>query len=772
LGAAPAAVRLARWSARRPAWVIVAWIAFVIACFTAGTVTGVTQQTTADQHIGDASRAADLLRAGGLTTPDMESVLISSTADTGSTESRADSTTMATAAATIADIMRAQPVVSGVDPAAPAPNGHALLIRITLRGDAETAAHQRVQPLLDATAAVQRDYPTLRIEEAGTASIALAQDQTTGADFQRAELFSVPVTLLILLLAFGALVAAGIPVLLALSAVAAAIGLSAAVSRFVPVTGSADSMVLLIGMAVGVDYSLFYLRREREERRYGAGRLEAIELAAGTSGHAVLVSGTAVISAMTGLFLARDAIFSSLAVSAILVVAVAVLGSLTVLPAAMSALGRRIDRLRVPLLWRRTEKRARADRTTRTDRADRIGRVGPPRFWSLLLRPALRHPLITLVLSVAALLALASPALNMRLKLPGIEDVPRSLAVMRTYDRITAAFPNTGTAHQVVVRAPAGRNKDVRTELADLNTRLISDPLFVFTVPAAVRSSADDTITEMDVVTPYPDGSDQARQSLTELREQLVPATVGAVGGAEYVVGGPVAIDADYSAHTARQLPLVIAFVLLLTFLIMAVTFRSLVIALTAIVLNLLSAASAYGLLTWVFQGTWANGALDFRSSGAVVTWLPLFLFAVLSGLSMDYHVFVVSRIREAADRGKSTRDAVAEGITGSAGVVTSAAVVMVAVFAIFATLSTIDMKQLGVGLAAAILIDATIIRAVVLPSAMSLLGEANWWAPKFLRRITYVARHSPVAAYRRDVAATHTARRTGDPTADRPTGR
>ena len=254
-------------------------------------------------------------------------------------------------------------------------------------------------------------------------------------------------------------------------------------------------------------------------------------------------------------------------------------------------------------------------------------------------------------------------------------------------------------------------------------------------VEPPLQVSSDGRVSILEVATPYEARSAEAATALERLRIDLVPATVGTVPGAEVAVGGEVAGSVDYAAHVRSKLPWVMGFVLILTFLVMVLTFRSVVIALTSIALNLLSAAAAYGLLVLVFQGTWAEGLLGFTSMDAVVSWLPLFLFVVLFGLSMDYHVFVVSRIREAVRRGLPNRAAVAEGITGSAGVVTSAAIVMVAVFSIFATLSTIDMKQLGVGLAAAILLDATIIRAVVLPSAMALLGRANWWAPRFLRR-------------------------------------
>ena len=419
---------------------------------------------------------------------------------------------------------------------------------------------------------------------------------------------------------------------------------------------------------------------------------------------------------MAGLFLARDAVFSSFAVGSILVVAVAVVGSLTVLPALLAKLGRWVDRPRIPLLWRLTANKSK------------------PRFWPAVLKPALKHPVATLLVSVTALLAVASPALGMTLKFPGTEDLPRDTAVMKAYDRLTAAFPSTGTSHEVAVRAPADQQAAVQAALADLVKRTQSDKLFAQDGLEEPKVSKDGTVTVLEVATPYEGGSQQARDSLTKLRNELMPQTVGKVPGVEYAVGGFVAADVDYAAHTRAKLPLVIGFVLLLTMIVMMVTFRSVVVAVTAIGLNLLSAGAAYGVVTAVFQNTWAEGLLDFQSNGAVVSWLPLFLFVVLFGLSMDYHVFVVSRIREAVLRGVPTKQAVAEGITGSAGVVTSAAAVMIGVFAVFATLSTLDMKQLGVGLAVAILIDATIIRAVVLPSVMTLLGDANWWAPKWLR--------------------------------------
>ncbi|WP_427889845.1 MMPL family transporter [Kribbella sp. GL6] len=699
-------VRAARWSATHPWRAIAMWLVVVAACFALGSMTG-TKKSTDEGNIGEVTRADNIVKSGHFDDPDVESVLI--TAPSG----QLDQAAARKAAGTVIQQMRALGGVAEVAQPMPSPKGEAVIVRVTLK---DGAGDNRVQPLLDTTARVQKQYPDLRIEEVGGLSIGKALNETLGKDFKRAEMFSLPVTLAILLIAFGALIAASVPVLLALSAVAAAIGLSAAASQLVPAVDAVNSVILLIGMAVGVDYSLFYLRREREERAKGRGHVDAVEIAAATSGHAVVVSGTAVIISMAGLFLARDAVFSSFAVGSILVVAVAVVGSLTVLPAVLAKLGRWVDRPRIPLLWRLTAGNRQ------------------PRFWPTVLKPALKHPIATLLVAVTALLAVASPALGMTLKFPGTEDLPRTTSVMKAYDRLTAAFPSTGTSHEVAVRAPANEQAAVQAALAELMRKTKGDPLFASDGLEKPRFSKDGTVATLEVATPYEGGSQQARDSLAKLRKDLMPETVGKVPGAEYAVGGFVAADVDYAAHTRAKLPLVIGFVLLLTMIVMMATFRSVVVAVTAILLNLLSAGAAYGVVTAVFQNTWAEGLLHFRSNGSVVSWLPLFLFVVLFGLSMDYHVFVVSRIREAVLRGVPTRQAVAEGITGSAGVVTSAAAVMIGVFAVFATLSTLDMKQLGVGLAVAILIDATIIRAVVLPSIMTLLGEANWWAPNWLR--------------------------------------
>ena len=713
----PLTVRVARWSATHPWRAIALWVVFVIAAMTTGNLVGTTQ-ADGGGNAGETARAEQMIKDGHFPdTPAVERILITPRSGTLDTSAAAE------AAADAANRARSLPAVAKVEGPVPAPNGTALILSLTMTGDSKTAEN-RVDPLLTMTAAVQRAHPQLRIEEVGYPSISKAVNSAVGKDFQKAEMFSIPVTLLILLFAFGALIAAGVPVLLALSAVGSAIGLSSVASHLIPANDSINNVILLIGMAVGVDYSLFYLRREREERARGAGHLDAVEIAAATSGHAVVVSGLAVIISMAGMFLANDSIFSSFAVGSILVVAVSVLGSLTVLPAVLAKLGRWVDRPRIPLLWR-----------LNATRKDAEGRPVKPRLWTTLLSPALRHPVITMTISASALLALALPAFGMVLKLPGIQDLPQSIPAIQAYERMTTAFPSTGLNHTIVVQAPKAQAAQVSAALTDLVARTAKDPLFANDNQPKLTVSPNGTVTMVDIGTPYASGTAGAAHSLDRLRDTLLPQTLGQVPGARYAVTGEIAGTIDYSNHIKQKLPIVVGFVLLLTFLVMAWTFRSLVVAATAITLNMLSVGAAYGLLVLVFQKTWAQGILDFHSTGSITSWLPLFLFVILFGLSMDYHVFVVSRIREAVLRGVPNREAVATGITSSAGVVSSAAIVMVGVFSIFGTLSLIQMKQLGVGLAAAILIDATIIRAVLLPSVMTLLGNANWWTPKFLRR-------------------------------------
>jgi uncharacterized membrane protein YdfJ with MMPL/SSD domain len=577
----------------------------------------------------------------------------------------------------------------------------------------ELAKNGKVDRLLAATAAMQRAHPSLRIEEFGEASANKALDKSLGKDFARAETLSLPITLLILVLAFGSLIAAGVPMLLGLTAVAGTLGVVGMVSHLLPMDGAISSVVLLIGLAVGVDYSLFYLRREREERAAGASEEDALRIAAATSGRAIIVSGLTVIIAMAGMFFAGSRTFTSFAVGTIIVVAVAMIGSLTMLPAMIAALGRRIEKGRVPILHR-----------------FRRSNAGDSRVWSLLLKGVARQPKLAAGLSVVALLALTVPVLNMHTALPGASSLPRNLAIVKTYDHVQAAFPGGSAPAVVGVQARDVRAKGVQAGIAELITRAKETP--GLRTPITVQQSADHRAERVSI--PLVGSGTDARSdaALNRLRA-IVPATLGSIAGVESGVTGETAGTADFNSTMDSHLPIVFAFVLGMAFLLLLLTFRSVVIPLQAIVLNLLSVGAAYGLLVLAFQDGHGQSLLGFKGKVEITSWLPLFLFVVLFGLSMDYHVFILSRVREAFDRGATASDAAVQAVRSTAGVVTSAALVMVAVFAIFGTLSLIEFKQMGVGLSAAILIDATVIRGVLLPATLILLGERAWYLPRWL---------------------------------------
>ncbi|MEU4769474.1 MMPL family transporter [Actinosynnema sp. NPDC023794] len=700
-------VSIAKWSATHPWRAIIGWLAFVAVCVAAGAIVGVRDASSEDYRVGEAGRAETVAADSGLVDPIVERVLITSPSGP------LDQAAADTAAREVADRMRALAEVSSVGEPTRSPNGDAVLVEVTMKA-ADRTAMEQVAALLEQTAAVRGAHPELVVEQTGGVSIDVGIDEQLAEDLAFAEKLTLPVTLLILLVVFGALIAAGVPVLLGLSSVVTAMALSAVASHAFPDAGATKNVVLLLGMAVGVDYSLFYLKREREERARGGGRADhvtAVELAAATSGRAIVVSGLAVMVSMAGLYLVGDVVFSSLATGSIIVVAVAVVSSLTVLPALLAKFGRWVDRPRVPLLWRLTKG-------------------GDGRVWRRVLEPSMLRPGRTLLISTGAMLLLSLPALGMQLGLPGNDTLPKQVGEIRTHDRVVALFPGEGARHVVVVRADPAQAAEVASALDGLVARTQGDPLFA--PGAAERVSEDGRVTVLELPIPFSPESPRAEESLAKLRGELVPA---AVGGFEHAVSGDVARNVDTVAHQSDKLLRVVLFVLLLTFVMIVVAFRSVVMALLTIALNLLATAATFGVLVLVFQLGWAEDLLDFTSGGFIVSRVPLFLFVILFGLSMDYHVFVLSRVREVAQAGVPSWQAVREGIASSAGVVTSAAVVMVSVFVSFVFTSLLEMKQLGLGLAVAVVLDAFVIRLLVLPSAMRLLGRAGWWPSKLSRR-------------------------------------
>ncbi len=711
------AARMGRWSAQHRRKAILGWIAFVILATVAGGAVGQRELTDADTSNGQSALAERAIENANFPDDAAEQVLVQGKGSTKATDpgfqaAVQDVTRRLNATKYVTDVK--SPLAAG-NAGQISPDGRSAVVTFKIPGDDEQAS-DRIDPALATTAAAQRAHPELRIEQFGGASADKALSKAFEDDFQRAETLSLPITLLILLVAFGALVAAGLPLLLAMTAVMGTLGLLGRVSQLLPVEESVSSVVLLVGLAVGVDYCMFYLRREMEERDAGRAPEAALNAAAATSGRAVLISGITVMVAMGGMFLAGNAVFESFAVGTILVVAVAIIGSLTVLPAMLSFLGQKgwTEKGRVPYIAKLRHRNK-----------------GESRAWAAIIDRVLKRPVLSVVLSAGLLIALTIPALGMHTINPGVAGLPRSLPIMQTYDRLQAAFPGGAEPAVIAVKAKDVTAPAVADGIAALKreaktTQGLGQPI-------TVTNSPDKTVSIVEIPLAG-DGTDSVSEAaLARLRDHVIPSTIGQAPGTEANVTGMTAGSKDFNDTMKSHLPLVFGFVLGLTFLLLLVTFRSLIIPIKAIVLNLLSVGASYGILKLVFQDGHGEGLLAFNSIGGITSWLPLFLFVILFGLSMDYHVFILSRIREAVAGGMSTDRAVAHGIKQTAGVVTSAAVVMVAVFAIFATLSSLEFKQMGVGLAVAIAIDATIVRGVLLPATMKLLGDWNWYLPKGL---------------------------------------
>ncbi|GAA2144007.1 MMPL family transporter [Glycomyces algeriensis] len=714
-------VRIASWSAANPWKAILAWTVFVAVCFGAGTAAGTNQVAFSDYWIGEAGDAETLALENGLSAPAVEQLLITSP------DGALDAETAAAAAADLRTRMGALDEVAEVTESVTAESGDALMLAVTMSMPAHEA-NEHIDPLLEVTAAVQESHPDLDIAQTGGKSMSNELDDQLGSQLGQVERFTLPITLAILFIVFGSLLLAGVPLLLAISSIVAALGVYALSSHFFPDAGGAVTSVLaMIGMAVGVDYSLFYLKRVREERKRSGGTADlanAVELAAETAGRTIVTSGIAVIVSLAGLYLVDDVIFSSIATACIIVVAIAVISSLTVLPALLAKTGRRIDGGK---LLRR--------KVTAPD-ADREGRV-----WSALLRPSLRHPVATAVIGLVVVGGLALPALAMTTSVEGRESFPKSLDSIAAYDALTAEFPNAGLAHSIVAQVDPADADALAAAAADLEQRTRGNALFAPTDTSRLRFSDDATAIRLDLPVPYATSDPRAAESLALLRDDLVPATIGQVPGVEYAVSGEPAYASDYADHQSARLPLVVGFVLAATFVVMLIAFRSVVFALLSMLLNLLSTLAAWGALVLVFQHTWAEGLLDFDSPGFIGSRTPLLVFAILFGLSLDYQLFVMSRIKEAALGGAAPRDAIHQGIKSSASVVTSAAVIMMSVFVAFVFIDRIEMKQLGFALALGVLLDAVIVRVMLLPALMAMVDRAGRWPAAWRPKAPAVAR-------------------------------
>ena len=597
------------------------------------------------------------------------------------------------------------------DPALVSPDRHALLVPVG------TDDVDRLISLVE------------RENGRGGFELALTGDDTTDHDFnelsqhdlEAGELrFGLPAALIVLVLVFGALVAATLPLLLAFMSIIVALGLTAIVAQgYDDLSVFVVNMLTGMGLALGIDYALFVVSRFREERAHGREKLEAIETAGATASRSVLFSGTAFILAMLGMLLVESTIMRSLAVGAILVGAVSVVAALTLIPALLSLLGDRVNSLRVPVLGRNVDRE----------------QAQESRFWTWIVTRVMRRPLLSLVAAVAVLLAAASPLLGMKIGAAGISTLPDSLVSKRGFLALERSFPAAGAdPAQVVIVGDVG-SPSVRASIARLRVELADDRGFG---RPTLQSEPARQIALLSVPVAADALSDDAVDAVKRLRSDYIPAAFDG-SSAEVLVGGKTAENIDYFAVMHDWLPLVLVFVLGLSFLLLTLAFRSIVVSATAILLNLLSVGAAYGLLVLVFQHGVGADLLGFQQIDTIEAWVPLFLFAVLFGLSMDYQVFLLSRIHERWRRTGDTTDAIVFGIGSTARLITGAALIIVAVFSGFAAGDLVMFQQMGFGIAVALLIDATIVRSVLVPATMKLLGEWNWYFPRRLEWVPHL---------------------------------
>lgn len=695
--------RIAGWSSAHPWTALGLWALAIALTFAISFVVDTRQATETEILTGESQRAAQLAEAAGLEEPAIELVLLTQE-DHQSWDTPAEQLVLTQAR----DALATTRYVADVAGPVPSEDGTAMLFQVSITGDAETAT-DRIQPLRETVAELDDGSTTVSIQQTGSVSIAADFQTWLSEALDRATVISVPVTLVVLLVAFAAWMMSLLPLVVGAAAVLSAMGLWAAASQIVPDQGLVPHVILLIGLAVGVDYALFSLRRFREERHAGHTAEHSRRVAARTAGHSIIVSGTAVALAMAGLLLMQETLFAGVAIGAILVVVVAMLSSLTAMPALMRLLGRWIDRPRVPVVWRLTNS----------------GKE--PRLLGRILRPVIQHPWLALGASTVLVTLMAVPALGMKLSTTTIDDYPRSLTSLESYDALLAVYPDNTSSVRIVITIDAPSEETLTDAAETIQEQTALQPT-LFGEQSVAWVSEDDTALVLDVPVLHKSATEDAQSAVLALRTDIVPAAAGEAGATEFAVGGPIAGNFDATQNLTEKLPWVIFAVVAMTFAFMLAVYRSLLIAATTVLLNIASTLASFGLLTLIFQNTWAESLLGFESNGHLVSWVPLMLFVVLSGLSLDYHVLVINRIRENSNLGSTAQASVLEGITKTASVVTSAAAVMIAVFAVFGTLEFIELKQIGVGLAIATFLDVTLVRLVALPAALVAGRRILWW--------------------------------------------
>jgi RND superfamily putative drug exporter len=590
-------------------------------------------------------------------------------------------------------------------------DGHAVMIPLVLRDDS-SATIDGLQSVVDEADGSEGFAATVFGEE----TINRDYEKVSQNDLKKGEFqFGLPAAMIVLLVVFGTLVAGALPLLMAIASIIVALALAAIVGQVWELSFFVVNMLTAMGLALGIDYSLFVVSRFREERRRGKERPDAIRIAGATAARAVLFSGTAFVISLTGLLLVPDSIMRSLATGAILVGIVSVVAALTLLPAVLTLIGDGIERAPIPLVNR--------------------GGQGEARFWGRVVARVQRSPVVFLVAGTALLLLFALPAFRLETGSNGIATLPDDLPSKQGFDALTASFPTATIEPLRIAVVGDAEATDVRSQVAALQDRLRADPDFG---AQRLEVAPSGQLLLLSVETGGDPTGKEARAIVQRLRDDIVPSAFGE-GPTEALVTGAAAEGFDYVRVSEDWRPIVFVFVLGLSFVLLTVAFRSLVVSAKAIVLNLLSVAAAYGLLTAVFVEGIGNEIFGFPQVDAIEAWLPLFLFAVLFGLSMDYHVFLLSRIKERWLQTGDNSEAVRHGVTTTARLITGAALIMVVVFAGFARGDLVMFQQMGFGVAVALLIDATLIRGVLVPAAMELLGRRNWYLPAWLDWIPHI---------------------------------
>lgn len=705
--------KLARASARRPLIVVAVWVAlFVVGAFFA---TGVGDVLTGDIKLTNnpESTQADTLIEDKLRGPERatETVIVVSEDKTVD-----DPAFQAFVTGLLADIRGLDGLVEQAtsfyeigEPSLVSADRDTTILPVTLAYD-ESDASDEVGPFMGLIEEATESQPGFEVLTAGNASINHTSNEISESDLQTGEMIGIPIALLILLLVFGAVLAAGVPLVLAIVSIVIATGIAALIGQAFELNLLVVNFITMIGLAVGIDYTLFIVHRYREELSKGLDKHDAIAKAGATSSRAVLFSGGTVVVGLLGMMIVPSNIYRSLSTGAVVVAVVAVLAALTLLPAILSLMGDKINALKLPFVGK--------------------GEEGSGGFWGATARLVMRYPVVAAVASVTILVAATIPFFSINDGLPGVSTFPEDSEPYRAYAILTEDF-SAGliSPAEIVIDAPNVNDPAIQAAADDLIATLNGDPMFS-EITREVNEEGDlEVISALIAADPF---SAPAYDAIAQLRDGYVPAAFDGVD-ANVLVGGQSATADDLFSTLDTYTPIVFAFVLGLSFILLLVVFRSIVVPIKALAMNLLSVGATYGILVLVFQEGIGNEILGFRQTDEIASWLPLFLFAVLFGLSMDYHVFLLSRIRENFDRTGNNTESVAFGVRNTAGIITGAAAIMVAVFSGFAMGQLVDLQQTGFGLALAVFLDATLIRTVLVPASMALLGKWNWYLPSWL---------------------------------------